>query len=105
MNIKLSKMNEEYVKVVCEALDVYADDVVNTVMANAKDILREAVKKQRSTTRSKAFDHTGPNLAEDIVTSGQPTYEQALFAYMAEWCDGLVLLNKAYGKDMGDLNE
>lgn len=105
MNIKLSKMNEEYVKVVCEALGVYADDVVNTVMANANDILRKAIEKQRSATRSDAFDHTGPNLAEDIVKSGRPTYEQALIAYMAEWRDGLVLLNEAYGKDMGDLNE
>ena len=105
MNIKLTKMNEEYVKVISEALDVYADDVVNTVMANAKDILREAVKKQRSTASQKAFDHTGPNLAEDIFNDRGRSYEQALCAYMAEWCDGLVLLYKAYGKDMGDLNE
>lgn len=101
MNIKLTKMNEEYVKVISEALGIYADDVVNSVMANARGIVKTSVKKQLATARTEAFDHTGPNLAEDIVKSGQPTYEQALIAYMAEWNDGLVLLNEAYGKTMG----
>lgn len=105
MSINLSKMNEEYVKLMGEILGNSAEDIANEIIAETVRTSNKSLAKFKNAklaaARSEAFDHTGPNLAEDIIKSGQPTYEQALIAYMAEWNDGLVLLNEAYGKTMG----
>lgn len=108
-SINLNEESTKFIQAICDMYGTRADEIVNEIVrtvtmssvATLKMIANQAAKEKDDFN---AFDCTGPKFAKSLVNNGL-TYEQALFSYMAEWRDGLEMLNEEYGKDTGEPNE